>query len=582
MTSRKVFADDDFSCDLVHQSKCHILFLKALHSEGTTLQRPSLESLHRYKDLWLPLLLSESRKYISQELKEESDESHEVSITDLIPPSDIAWLWHCHRLAPYRYMAYVQATLLTDDLASDQMSFDAGKMSTSFERFHRERPFLFQSQASSASGHQGESEYASSCSYTQAMWKKLYPHDSFFLESQHGHSSSLRTQEEKVASNGVTMGAFDVLDSCERQSAFLWQVSGERYRDDAFLLQGVENYKKFLNLMKSNPRPKFLVPTYQIDLMWHTHMLTSITNYHKDCVRITGSIVEHNDSLTDRTEGEVLDVNFKATKKIWYEQYGDNYIVRGGMYRGEPPQAYFDTTWSRQYLLNITNNKNIVLPDGLALGHLVGEAGASSISNVSSIPWKDLDEPDAFIPPQPKSTTKGENANERIEGYIFGDGSTYWHQILIMIFSFLLNCFYVDLILKKDLMKGIGYYHMDTKEAFIALSNRLDTKLEGLKKEYDIWYKCFLCGMLGILCKDARDKVIRDIEACESIREIVSLRLSSSGPRAQLDIPDELSEKAKKSVGTRTTINDVSKPSFLAVGGGGCGGGVEVGGGGGG
>jgi hypothetical protein len=337
-------------------------------------------------------------------------------------------------------MEYVQATFLTNDSVSGQMSFDAGKMSTAFEKIHRELlPFLFQS-PNSATDPQCGSEYAYSCSYTQALWKKLYPHESFFLETQDEPASSLNPtkEEENVAANEISLDAFDILDSCERQSAFLWQVSGDRYRDDTFLLEGITNYEKFLNLMTSNPRPKFLVPTYQIDLMWHTHMLTSITNYHKDCVRITGSIVEHNDSLTDRTEGEVLDVNFQATKKLWYEQYGIDYSVQGGMYRGEPPQMYFDTTWSRHSVLSITGGKNEVLPDGFTLGHLIGDekAGASSMLVASNISWKSLDESDAFIPANPKSTTKGENANGKMEGYVFGNGGK---KRLILLFCFIFH-----------------------------------------------------------------------------------------------------------------------------------------------
>jgi hypothetical protein len=65
-----------------------------------------------------------------------------------------------------------------------------------------------------------------------------------------------------------------------------------------------------------------------------------------------------------------------------------------------------------------------VLSDGLALGHLIGEVGASSTLGVlsSDISWKSLDESDAFIPAKPKSTTRGENANGKMEGYVFGRG----------------------------------------------------------------------------------------------------------------------------------------------------------------
>lgn len=47
------------------------------------------EALRRYSDLFLPLLA---------ELTEKKD-----TVPDLSVPVDIAWLWHCHKLAPLQY-----------------------------------------------------------------------------------------------------------------------------------------------------------------------------------------------------------------------------------------------------------------------------------------------------------------------------------------------------------------------------------------------------------------------------------------------------------------------------------------------
>ena len=423
--SRSTRAHDTFSCDLVHQAKCHILFLKALHSDGITLQRPSVESFRRYKDLWLPLFSKQSK----------GDGSVEKN---LIPPSDIAWIWHCHRLAPYRYMDYVQTTFL-EGLDDPQVegSFDGGKMSKAFESFHHERPFLFQSDKTISNDQNdtdaSEEEYADLCSHTKLLWTKLYPHESFFLKTEDNPNSPLKSTS--TPTDAGLLGDFNVLDSCERQSTFLWQVSGDRYDDNSFLLEGIENYIKFLHLMTSSSRPEFIVPTYQIDLMWHTHMLTSIANYHKDCVAMTGSIIEHNDSLTDRREGGLLDVNFQATKKLWYESYGVDYIVKGGMYRGEPPRVYYDTAWS---LSTIFKNQQGILPDGITLGHLIGEVGASSVGLACEVPWKKLTDTDAFIPANPKSTTSGVNANPQKEDYVFGHGCKLIHIEFCHIYNRLL------------------------------------------------------------------------------------------------------------------------------------------------
>lgn len=79
------------STDLIFNSFKHIFFLRSIHSFGVSHQRPSNESLRRYCDLWLPLLSAHPN-------------------VKLIPPPDIAWLWHCHRLAQKDYVTYVKET----------------------------------------------------------------------------------------------------------------------------------------------------------------------------------------------------------------------------------------------------------------------------------------------------------------------------------------------------------------------------------------------------------------------------------------------------------------------------------------
>jgi hypothetical protein len=79
----------------MEESKKHLSFLATLHKLGVTLKAPSSRSLHRYVDLWLPLVHDMAIK-------------NSKDITgNLIPPPDVAWLWHSHRLAPSQYESYV-------------------------------------------------------------------------------------------------------------------------------------------------------------------------------------------------------------------------------------------------------------------------------------------------------------------------------------------------------------------------------------------------------------------------------------------------------------------------------------------
>ena len=277
-----------FSCDLVSMSFKHSYFLRTLHELGVSHQKLGNESLRRYSELWLPLVKGSPQE-------------------ELFPPPDIAWLWHCHRLAP-----------------------------KDFERYTNEEFGVLLEANPPFAVHTNEDATGK----TSVLWNKLYPSDPFFLPCDQKGGSD-HDKDKKLLSG------FDLLASTERQATFLWQVSGERFDDIDFLNEGVENYCKFLSLKpKAQAKRMTLVPTYQIDLMWHTHILSSIALYNKDCEAITGSPFHHDDSLTDRTEGSVLDTSFRDTTSLWLEEYGIDYFVSGGMYRGEPPPVYFSKRWT--------------------------------------------------------------------------------------------------------------------------------------------------------------------------------------------------------------------------------------------
>lgn len=311
-------APGGFSVDLLRDAAAHLAFLRRMHPLIHSLgAAPSTreESLRRYRDLWLPLVVRHPD-------------------VRLAPPPDAAWLWHCHRLAPLRHASYVKA------------------------RFGRARPplearppFCFQEAddggvCGAGKGEEGggSSDAASSLAEeTRRLWKESYPDEPFFLSDDGGNASPPSGPRDPSSSS--SLGGFDLLASAERQSTFLWQVSGPRFADNDFLRDAVRQYRKFLLLRRSAPRGATLVPTYQIDLMWHTHILSSAAGYFADCTAIAGAVLNHDDSLDDRTEGGPLDRAFEEMKALWEGTYGEEYFVAGGMYRGEPPAEYYSPEW---------------------------------------------------------------------------------------------------------------------------------------------------------------------------------------------------------------------------------------------
>jgi hypothetical protein len=186
-----------------------------------------------------------------------------------------------------------------------------------------DQPFTFQD----------EGDYDSAALLTRDAWWKMYADEPFFLAEE---------DQDADIDGDFFVGGFDIVGSAIRQGKLLWQISTPSFQNLRFLLEGEANYYRFLSLKADHP----LVPTFQIDLLWHTHILTSIQRYNEDCIAIRGEKFHHDDSFDDRTQGSDLDVAFHQTCELWKKNYGTSYRVAGAMYRGEPPSAFFNPSWT--------------------------------------------------------------------------------------------------------------------------------------------------------------------------------------------------------------------------------------------
>jgi len=332
-----------FTVDLLQCAKEHIFFLQRLHPHF--IQKPSTTSLRRYRDLWLPLV--RARPTLS-----------------LVPPPDIAWLWHCHRLAPFRYTSYLR-----------------GRYGAECPILEANPPFCFQwpNGRVCIAGEEREDDELMSrlAEETKNLWKDMWPNEPYFL-SNGGDDSS----RSLLGRQDLLIDGFDLLASTDRQATFLWQVSGPRFSDEDFLHDAVSQYHKFLKLRKGATKGTVLVPTYQIDLMWHSHILANISGYFTDCMAIMGCPLNHDDSLNDRSEDGPLDRAFQETKALWKKNYDEEYFAEGGMYRGEPPVAYYLPSWDTAAL---SHDQRLYCPTGV-FSHLIDVQGASSTNPSASAP----------------------------------------------------------------------------------------------------------------------------------------------------------------------------------------------------
>ncbi|CAH1421329.1 unnamed protein product [Lactuca virosa] len=174
---------------------------------------------------------------------------------------------------------------------------------------------------------------------TEETWNKLYPNEPYEYDMSREFSETLYNGETQSFSK------YDFVLAVERQSPFFYQVSRPHFKKDLFLQEAVARYKGFLHLIRRNRErslKRFCVPTYDVDLIWHTHQLHPLS-YCKDMVELLGKILEHDDTDQNRSKGQKLDTGFSDTTKQWEETFGLRYWRAGAMYRGGAPSPITTT-----------------------------------------------------------------------------------------------------------------------------------------------------------------------------------------------------------------------------------------------
>jgi len=164
-----------------------------------------------------------------------------VSGAAVVPPPslEVAWVWLLHRLAPQHYVA--------DCCAFAGRVIDCNPAD----------PFGYKSDAALCTS-------ATGCMHS----------------------------EEAVLLENISV---DLAACAERQGGFLWQVRWGEYEQIDFLRRAVARYGMLFGLWAS--RDSFLVPTYDMDLMWHAHMAHPVA-YVADCQRVAKRLISHDDSVT--------------------------------------------------------------------------------------------------------------------------------------------------------------------------------------------------------------------------------------------------------------------------------------------
>lgn len=276
------------SVNLLEAANKQLKFLATVDRNRYLYEGPALDwAIYRYNAYWLPLLAKHSENPLCEE--------------PLVVPFDCEWIWHCHRLNPVRY------------------KLDCEKLYGRILDSHN----VVSSVQESSKGR------------TEEIWKTMYPEEPYELQLNKPVSGDALPK----TSESENFTSYDLISAVRRQIPFTFQVSRPHMDDSLFLQEAVARYKGFLHLIRINKKKnikRFCVPTYDIDLIWHSHQLHPVA-YCKDLIEILGKVLEHDDTDSDRTKGKKLDTGFSGTTKQWEGIYGLRYWKAGAMYRGNAP-----------------------------------------------------------------------------------------------------------------------------------------------------------------------------------------------------------------------------------------------------
>ncbi|OWM89413.1 glycine-rich domain-containing protein 1-like [Punica granatum] len=269
------------SVDLVKAAKQQLRFLAVVDSIHCLHDGPALHhAIYRYEHCWLPLLAKHMESPVNTE--------------PLVVPLDCEWIWHCHRLNPVQY------------------KIDCEEI---YGRILDNKNVLSTTEGTCT----GE---------TQKLWNHMYPTEPYHFE-QNCHP--LRTANSPNMWPHTSI-KYDLVAAVKRQSPFFRKVSKSVFNNDHYLGEGVARYKAFLHLVKRNEERS--VPTYDIDLMWHSHQLNPLS-YCEDLTAIFGGILDHNDHISDNPVNNKHKIGLAQTTKLWEDTYGQKYLIAGALLKDD-------------------------------------------------------------------------------------------------------------------------------------------------------------------------------------------------------------------------------------------------------
>lgn len=273
-----------FSVDLMKGAKQQLHLLAAVDRFPSLWSGPVVaHAIRRYERCWLAIV------------------AEDEACVALQPPLDVQWVWHCHMLSPVAYAEDCQRICgrLVDPGGGEAMPLEE----------------------------------------CRRRWNERFPDEPYDLDLTATGAPVAPERDVDERDPQPLKCHFDLAAAVERQKDFFFQVDRPHFSNDTFLQAALVRYKQFLHAVaKAGGDSQFLVPTYDIDIMWHSHMRCPAA-YASDTSALLRRVLAHDDTDASRAPGQRLDSGYRETCALWEELYGEAYERAGAMWRGERPAA---------------------------------------------------------------------------------------------------------------------------------------------------------------------------------------------------------------------------------------------------
>mgnify|MGYP002385286173 FL=1 len=182
-------------------------------------------------------------------------------------PWQVEWIWHVHRLHPLNYL---------DDCTKQ---LQCGLIDKQITEIHKRKIQKFKSKIRSPSKSYKLNKFIPSIDLKEAIFRQKD-----FLKKFQNH--------------------------------ILFNLNLKRIQE--FQFQNlIQDYVSFIKLADQN---QIIVPTFDIDLIWHTHMRYP-SHYHGFTRALCGFILDHNDDIQSST----LSNGYEKTAQLWKDNYQTEY-----------------------------------------------------------------------------------------------------------------------------------------------------------------------------------------------------------------------------------------------------------------